>query len=73
MKRRKVNTADSVAERIDTGDAFEVVYDSNFEQPVIEIKNTVWVEEPRYIAFVGPEPKRQIRDLIAALEALLAD
>lgn len=66
-----VSTADAAVERIDTGDRAEVVYDHNFEQQVIRIHNTIWAEEPRYLAFVGHEPKREIHDLIAALEQLL--
>lgn len=68
---RKVDASDSPTERIDTGDTAEVVYDRNFELPVIQIQNTVWVEGPRYLAFTGTEPSREIHGMIAALEDLL--
>lgn len=68
----RVNTADALTvERIDSADHAEVVYDRNFELHVIRVQNRAWAEEPRYLAFVGAEPRREIRDLIAALERLL--
>jgi hypothetical protein len=67
----RISTADAAVERIDTGDHAEVVYDLNFEQHVIRVQNKVWAEEPRFVAFVGHEPEREIRDLITALETLL--
>lgn len=68
---KRIHSDGAAREQIDNGDHVEVVFDRYIELPVIQIQNTVWVEEPRYLAFTGTEPQRQIRELIGALEDLL--
>ena len=69
---RRINAmADSdAAIHVGTADRPEVVYDVYYEVPVIELRNTVWVEAPKYLAFTGTEPAREIDELIEALTTL---